>query len=199
MEEKHIACREEVDACLVCSLEDVIFHVSLCFFFFLTMVSNGIDTMGLPCSALNVKVVSVSPCLFCSPVLSCAVPRRARACARARARASACLVHHCDFSSVCSCVLPCLLWLVCLLFEEFDLPQWYHVFLLLVAAASTFRDFKLHPFHMSSRARSLKKFLQQLREAKNMIPLWKVKFFENQTSWKESVLDRFFWENVQKE
>ena len=43
MEEKHIACRGEVDACLVCSFE---FHVSLCFFlFFLTMVSNGIGTM----------------------------------------------------------------------------------------------------------------------------------------------------------
>ena len=32
MEEKHIACRGNVDACLVCSFEDVIFHVSLCFF-----------------------------------------------------------------------------------------------------------------------------------------------------------------------
>ena len=47
---------------------------------------------------------------------------------RARARASACLVHHYDFSSVCSCVLPCVLWLVCLLFEAFDLRQWFHVF-----------------------------------------------------------------------
>ena len=33
MEEKHIACRGEVDACLVCSFEDVIFHVSLFFFY----------------------------------------------------------------------------------------------------------------------------------------------------------------------
>ena len=32
MEEKRIACRGEVDACLVCSVEDIIFHVSLCFF-----------------------------------------------------------------------------------------------------------------------------------------------------------------------
>ena len=40
MEEKHIACRGEVDACLVCSFEDVIFQVA-----FFTMVSNGIDTV----------------------------------------------------------------------------------------------------------------------------------------------------------
>ena len=31
MEENHVACRGEVDACLVCSFE---FHVSLCFFSF---------------------------------------------------------------------------------------------------------------------------------------------------------------------
>ena len=40
IEKKYIACRGEVEACQVCSFE---FHVSLCFF--LTMVSNGIDTM----------------------------------------------------------------------------------------------------------------------------------------------------------
>ena len=50
------------------------------------MVTNGIDTMRFSCSALNVKVVSSSPCLLRSPVLSCAVlscavPRRAVAVA----------------------------------------------------------------------------------------------------------------------
>ena len=131
----------------------------------------------------------MSPCLFCSPLLSCAVPRRA---VLVRARASACLVHHCDFSSVCSCVLPCLLWLVCLLFEAFDLPQWFHVFLLLVAVSSTFRDFKPYIFHISRRACCPEKCLKQLREAKNMKPLWKVKGFEKPVTWKESVPDFVF-------
>ena len=49
------------------------------------MVSNGIDTMWFPRSALNVKVVSASPCLHWSPelscaVLSCAVPCRVAPC-----------------------------------------------------------------------------------------------------------------------
>ena len=30
----------------------------------------------------------------------------------------------------------------CVLVEAFDLPQWFHVFLLLVAVSSTFADFK---------------------------------------------------------
>ena len=33
--------------------------------------------------------------------------------------------------------------MVCVLFEAFDLPQWFHVFLLFVAVSSTFSDFKL--------------------------------------------------------
>ena len=33
-----------------------------------------------------------------------------------------------------------------------DFPQWFYVFLLLVAVSSTFRDFKLHLFSKSSRA-----------------------------------------------
>ena len=33
--------------------------------------------------------------------------------------------------------VPC-----CVLFEAFDLPQWFHVVLLLVAVSSTFADFK---------------------------------------------------------
>ena len=33
MEQKRLACRGEVDACLVCSFEDVTFHVSPCFFY----------------------------------------------------------------------------------------------------------------------------------------------------------------------
>ena len=35
--------------------------------------------------------------------------------------------------------------------------------------------------------------MKQLREANNMKPLWKVKGFEKQTSWKVSVPDRFFF------
>ena len=31
--------------------------LTLCFVLFFTMVSNGVDTMRFPCSALNVKVV----------------------------------------------------------------------------------------------------------------------------------------------
>ena len=84
-------------------------------------------------------------------------------------------------------VLVCNVWvLVCnlfpcgWLFEAFDLPQRFHVFLLLVDVSSTFRDFKPYLFHISSRASSLKKCLKQLREAKNMKPLWKVKGFEKQ-------------------
>ena len=34
-----------------------VFTVSVSCFFFFTMVSNGVDTMRFPCSALNVKVV----------------------------------------------------------------------------------------------------------------------------------------------
>ena len=122
----------------------------------------------ISCSALKVEVVSASPCLLCSPVLSfvvlsCAVScraascrgrvrARARACARARARvrarAFACLVHHCDFSFVRSCVLPCLLWSVCLLFEALDLPQWFNDFLFLVYVSNTFPDFKPYLFHI---------------------------------------------------
>ena len=54
-------------------------------------------------------------------------------------------------------------------------------FLLLEAVSSTFRDFKPYLFHISSRVCCLEKCLKQLREAKNMKPLWKVKGFEKQT------------------
>ena len=37
-----------------------VFLVSVSCFFFFTMVSNGVDRMRLPCSALNVKVVRKS-------------------------------------------------------------------------------------------------------------------------------------------
>ena len=59
MEEKHIARRGEVDACLVCSFKAVIVHVSLSFFFLRkkTMVPNGIDRMWMPSSAVDVNVV----------------------------------------------------------------------------------------------------------------------------------------------
>ena len=53
-------------------------------------------------------------------------------------------------------------------------------FLLLAAVSSTFRDNKPYLFHISSRACCLEKSLKQLREAKNMKPLWKVKGFEKQ-------------------
>ena len=67
--------------------------------------------------------------LQCCHALCCPVLCRAASCP---GRASACFMYHCDLSSVCSCVPPCLLWSVCLLFEVFDLPRWF-MFLLLVA------------------------------------------------------------------
>ena len=68
-------------------------------------------------------------------------------------------------------------------------------FFLIVAVSSTFRDLKPYLFHISSRAWSLEKCLKQLREAKNMKPLWKVKGFEKQTyqpqqTWKDTRTDR---------
>ena len=54
----------------------------------------------------------------------------------------------------------------CLLFEAFDLPQWFHVFLLLVAVSSTFRDNKPYLRCEIGRACCLEKCLKQLREAK---------------------------------
>ena len=60
-------------------------------------------------------------------------------------------------------------------------------FFLLVAVSCTFLDVKLHCFFWS-----LEKCWKQLREAKNMKPLWKVKAFEKQTSWKVSVPDCVF-------
>ena len=55
---------------------------------------------------------------------------------------------------------------MCRLFEAFDLPQWLHVFLLLVAVSSTFRDFKSYLRCEIGRACCLEKCLKQLREAK---------------------------------
>ena len=68
-------------------------------------------------------------------------------------------------------------------------------FFLLVAVSCTFLDVKLHCFFWS-----LEKCWKQLQEAKNMKPLWKVKAFEKQTSWKVSVPDCVFLsrENEQK-
>ena len=150
--DKQIACREEeVGECPDCSFEDEIFQ-----FAFFYDGSNGIDSVWLPCSALNVKVVSVSPCLFCSPVLSCAVPRRAVPVPVRPLVLCITVVGMSAFRSLWpSTVVSCCL--------------------LLVAVSSTFRDFKPYLFHISSRAWSLEKCLKQLREAKNMKPLWKVK------------------------
>ena len=127
------------------------------------MVSNGIDILWFPRSARMSKWLLSLPVYI---VLLCCFALCRAASRRARARASPCLVHHCDFSSVCSCVLPSLLWSVCLLFEAFDLPQWFHVFSLLVYGSSTFPDFKPYQFHISRRAWSLEMCLKQLREAK---------------------------------
>ena len=64
------------------------------------------------------------------PVYLVLLCRHAPRCARsrARARASACLVHHCTFSCVCSCLPPCLQWTICLLFEAFDFHKGFIFF-----------------------------------------------------------------------
>ena len=110
--------------------------------------------------------VSLSTSLSCV-VMRCAVPRRARG----RACASACFVYHCHFSSVCSCLPPCLLWSACLPFEAFDVPQWFHVISFSYLVPSTFPDRKPHLFCKRGVAVSLEKCLKQLREATNMKPL----------------------------
>ena len=94
---------------------------------------------------------------------------------------------------LCCCAVECcavLLWGVCgaymsasLFFAHFleknalpsmmfafrslsDLPQWFHVFLLLAAVSSTFRDNKPYLRCEIGRACCLEKCLKQLREAK---------------------------------
>ena len=56
-----------------------------------------------------------------------------------------------DYAAACCHALCCLvLWTIYLLFEAFDLPQWFHVcFLLLVAVSSTFAAVK--PYLMCKR------------------------------------------------
>ena len=61
-------------------------------------------------------------------------------------------------------------------------------FLLLVAVSTTFLDFR-----KSSVAWRPEKCMKQLREGKNMKPLWKVKGFEKQTSWKRLRFSMIKW------
>ena len=66
-------------------------------------------------------------------------------------------------------------------------------FLLLVSVSSTFRDVKSYLICGIGRTWSLEKCLKQLREVKNMKPLWKVKDFEKSVPWQESVPDFVFF------
>ena len=72
----------------------------------------------------------------------------------------------------------------CLLFEAVEPSKMVFMFFPLVAVSSTFLYFRKKKWSLKSR-----RCLQQLREEKNMKPLWKVQGFEKQTSWKVSVLD----------
>ena len=67
------------------------------------------------------------------------------------------------------------------------------MFFLLVAVSSSFLYFRKKKWSLKSR-----KCLKQLREEKNMKPLWKVQGFEKQTSWKVSVLDFVIHDKMSK-
>ena len=69
--------------------------------------------------------VSASPCLLCSPVLSCAVPRRAVAVAVPVRLLVLCITDTFCLSVRVSLPVCCGQYV---LFESFDLPQWFHVF-----------------------------------------------------------------------
>ena len=130
------------------------------------------------------------PCLFCSPLLSCAVPRRAVLVSVPVRLLVLCITVTFRLSVRVSFPVCCG-WYVC-----FSKPLTFHngfmFFLLLVAVSSTFRDNKPYLICEIGRACCLEKCLKQLREAKNMKPLWKVKGFEKPATWKESVPDFVF-------
>ena len=95
----------------------------------------GLHTVG-PRSGI---LPGTSPSLFqvlVFPVCSL-VPARERSLFANRP--SVCLESHCHFWLVCSRLPPSLLRTVCLVFEAFDFPQWFHVFFLIVAVSSTFQ------------------------------------------------------------
>ena len=84
----------------------------------------------------------------------------------------------------------------------FSKPLTFHngfmIFLLLIAVSNTYRDFKLHLFGTKIGLEICKNCLKQLRKAKNMKPLEKVKGFEQQTSWTVSVPDCFLHQVMSK-
>ena len=73
-------------------------------------------------------------------------------------------MHHCHFSSVSSSLPPCLLWIICLLFDAVDFPQWIHLFLLRICVSNTVSDSKLYLFYKSSRAGNPNKTSSQTPE-----------------------------------